>query len=152
MKCWLFKGCDRRGHTLDCAPAHIPIPTHLPLPLSPDAASLLCLGYRILKGKGKGQIRGARTWRAHYILARLPRKLFFTRLTVPVLCLTLYCDFSKLPTCWAPSPFLFSSRFLAAVSSFALSTSFEQNENPEHKWATLKNTRLKKTKRQVTIA
>ena len=152
MKCWLFKGYGLRGHTLDSAPAHIPIPTHLPLPLSPDAASLLCLGYRILKGKGKGQIRGARTWRAHHILTRLPRKLFFTRLTVPVLCLTLYCDFSKRPTCWAPSPFLFSSRFLAAVSSFALSTSFEQNENPEHKWATLKNTRLKKTKRQVTIA
>ena len=147
-----FQGMRPPWSYPDSAPAHIQIPTHLPLPLSPDAACLLYLGYRILKGKGKGQIRGARTWRAHYILARLPRKLFFTRLTVPVLCLTLYCDFSKRPTCWAPSPFLFSSRFLAAVSSFALSTSFEQNENPEHKWATLKSTRLKKTKRQVTIA
>ena len=150
MKCWLLKGYDFRGHTL------IPLLlTSQSLPTCPypyHAASFLFLGYRILKGKEKGQIRGARTWRAHCILARLPRKLFFTRLTVPVLCLTLYCDFSKRPTCWALSLFLFSWRFLAAVSSFALSTSFEQNENPEHKWATLKYTRLRKTKRQVTIA
>lgn len=144
-----FQGTWPPRSYLDSAPAQIPIRTHLPL--SPDATSLLCLGYRILKGKGKGQIRGARTWRAHCILARLPRKLFFTGLTAPVLCLTLYCGFSKRPTCWAPSLFLFSWRFLAAASSFALSTSFEQNENPEHKWATLKNTCLKKTKRQVTI-
>ena len=111
-------------------------------------------GLQNFEREGKGPNKGCEnvTRSLHSRTSPRPRKLFFTRLTVPVLCLTLYCDFSKRPTCWAPSLFLFSWRFLAAVSFFALSTSFEQNANPEHKWATLKNTRLKKTKRQVTIA